>query len=204
MRFILGSALFIALCFAFEACGGSRQTNETPPNLIVLNAPASGTVRRVLVGEGVGVESGAPVIEIVVETASAPTANTNNSRNGAPSDSRTSIENLQREVERAAVEVSRVESLVGTNSAPQAQLDAARVEYQRAQERLQAARDRRPTIDNRLTAQGGNLTSANSTAREEIAYLRATTAGTVRVISVRAGQRVVSGQPLVTVSSGGR
>ena len=203
MKCVFGTALFITLCIVFAGCG-RRPTSETPPNLIVLNAPSSGTVRRVLVGEGIRVESGAPVIEIAIETASAPPTNANNSRNDVPSNPRTNIENLQREVERTAVEVARVESLVASNNAPQAQLDAARVEYQRAQERLQVARlSSRPTV-NRSVPQGGNSINANSTQREEVTYLRATTAGTVRVISVRAGQRVVAGQPLVTLSSGGR
>lgn len=197
--------LFAAvLCFAFAACGGYRrgQTNETASNLVVLNAPANGTVRRVLVGEGVAVERGAPVIEISVETAGATPVNNNSSSTRARTgDAPATIESLQREVERAAVEVARMESLVAANAAPPAQLDAARAVYQQAQERLQQARDGRAAMD-RTIAQRENSTAsvnANSPAREEIVYVRATTGGTVRVISIRAGQRVVVGQPLVTI-----
>ncbi|MEO8072808.1 MAG: hypothetical protein ABI686_06140 [Acidobacteriota bacterium] len=37
--------------------------------------------------------------------------------------------------------MQRMESLVASNSAPQAQLDAARADFQKAQEKLQAARE---------------------------------------------------------------
>ncbi len=123
---IVQMALVITACFALTACEG--RTNETSTNIVVLNAPASGTVRRVLVGEGVGVERGTPVVEIAI--LSAPQTMTNNSQARTRAEpARATIEDLQVEVERAAVEVARMESLVAANAAPPAQLDAARAVY---------------------------------------------------------------------------
>ncbi|MBA3440104.1 MAG: biotin/lipoyl-binding protein, partial [Pyrinomonadaceae bacterium] len=79
-------------------------------------------------------------------------------------------------------------------------------EYQRAQERLQQVRAGTQTASAALDAQRGNSGAAQSAATlpETIVPVRATAPGTLRVVSVRAGQQVRAGQPLATVSTAQR
>lgn len=201
-------ALTLVVCFSLTGCSsfrGSRTTErETPTNLVVLNAPVSGTVRRVLVSEGVAVGEGAPVIEIAVQQKAAPSS-TVDSQAQVQANARAAqqqTKRLEEEVARAAVEVQRVQSLVAMRAAPQPQLDAAQAEYQQAQERLQGARAGTHDTRRMLDAQPGNVEAARpiNTPTETIVHVRATMPGTLRVVSVRVGQQVRSGQPLATVS----
>ena len=212
-RVLRSFALTSIVCLGLTGCAslrGPRTTeNETPSNLVVLNAPTGGTVRRVLVSEGVAVDEGAPVIEIAVRRDAAPTQSIDP---GAQAQARVraarqQTRSLEEAVQRAAVEVQRVQSLIATNAAPRPQLDAAQAEYQRAQERLQQAQagtqDAQRNLDVRRTDPGA-AQPANPPPTETIVSVRATAPGTLRVVSVRVGQEVRAGQPLATVSTGKR
>ena len=81
----------------------------------------------------------------------------------------TEITNAENEVERTSVEVQRVESLVATNSVPQAQLDAARADFQKAQELLQNVREKKKNQETALLierSRGETVTSENMTGQK--------------------------------------
>lgn len=178
----------------------SSSTDDGAANIVVLAAPVAGIVRRVLVREGVNVAADAPVIEIETEVAAAPVTNTSAAEREARA--RAAAQNNattnQQEVERAAIEVQRMEALVRQNAAPPAQLDAARAVYQRAQERSQ-----RPAAiaANARAADPAATPATDARAASQIVTVRATTAGSLRVVSVRPGQRVAAGQPVATLAA---
>lgn len=210
------SGFFISLifasvvCFSFTGCSSLRSSrireSETPSNLVVLNAPTSGTVRRVLVSEGLPISAGAPVIEIAVQQQQAEPTSTVDPLGQAQARARTVQQQtaaLEEAAQRAAVEVQRVGSLVAGGAAPQPQLDAAQAVYQRAQERLQQARAGTQAVQRTIDAKRGNLGAAQAAVApaETIVAVRASAPGTLRVVSVRVGQQVRVGQPLATVST---
>src|SRR4051812_45331400 len=64
----LASCLALALA-AFVLSSSCRSTNEGDTGgVIVVNAPATGEVHRILVVEGTKVEAGTPIFEIAVQT----------------------------------------------------------------------------------------------------------------------------------------
>jgi multidrug efflux pump subunit AcrA (membrane-fusion protein) len=197
--------LLLTLTFG-AACRSSKTGTDggTPPGLIVINAPVTGEVRRVLVSEGVTVSEGTPILEIAVREG-VVTPNTADPRAKAIESVRVAsaeVTAAEDEVERASVEVQRVEPLVASGAAPQAQLDAARAQYQHAQERLQNLRSKQQNAqDNFVAQQGTDQPSARPAPSERIVPVRVPSAGNVRAISVRPGQHVTEGQPLATVSS---
>ncbi len=196
--------VLLVCCLAVTGCGSDADTASNSSgrsNVVVLNAPVSGIVRRVLVGEGVTVRDGAPVIEIETDAPPAAPGDAVAEREARRRAHAAAGQNagraMQEEVERAAIEVQRMESLVAQNAAPQAQLDAARAVYQRAQERQQGrGASGAPTA---LPAQDLQPASPANTAAPPSVFVRATSAGSVRVVSVRAGQRVEMGQPVATL-----
>ena len=210
-QFLASLALASVVCF-IPGCSSLRgsRTDESaaPSNLIVLNAPVDGTVRRVLVSEGVPVGAGAPIIEIAVQQKGALTSTVDPQAQAQARACAAQQETLALEdaVARAAIEVQRVRSLVATGAAPQPQLDAAQAEYQRAQERLQQARAGAPGASQTLSAQRGNIGIAQSitTPAGTIVPVRSAAPGTLRVVSVRPGQQVRVGQPLATISTAQR
>ncbi|MCP9492818.1 MAG: hypothetical protein MSG64_00015 [Pyrinomonadaceae bacterium MAG19_C2-C3] len=201
-RFYVASLVFIGLT-TFVACG-SRTTNNnaTRENLIVVNAPTAGVVRRVIAREGLPAREGAMLLEISVETpadaSNSAASNLNNAMSEAAerarqiANSRTRVDAATHNKERTAIEVARVESLVAAGQAPQSQLDAARAEFQRAQEQAQV-----PTVGVVVP------TSRPSVAPEvesKIVVVRVPANGTMRVISVKTGDRVRVNQPLATLT----
>ncbi|HEY9403619.1 MAG TPA: hypothetical protein VIQ24_13225, partial [Pyrinomonadaceae bacterium] len=127
---------------ALAACAGGR--DEARRGVVIVNAPVAGEVRRVLVREGMVVGAGTPVVEIAVRTeaesvprtkAEDPVARAGRNIGAAQA----GIEAARAEAVRAEVEVQRLTPLVASGDAPQAQLDGARAEYERAQRRLQEA-----------------------------------------------------------------
>jgi len=185
-------------------CHSSADKN-TASDLVVVKATAAGTVQRVLVSEDANVNEGATLIEIAVPVES-PTTNQNQAgeqARAAVSRTQRDISDAEAEVNRAAVEVQRVEPLVATGAAPQAQLDAARAQYQQAQERLQRVRESATQAQARAVVAAGSNTSTAAPALT-IVNVSAPTSGNVRVISVRAGQRVTAGQAIATVSTSPR
>jgi multidrug resistance efflux pump len=194
---ILLGILAIGVLF-YSACSTKRLGENEEANLIVVNAPVAGEVRRILVSENIAVDANAPIIEIAVRRAAADRSN----RNLPPrpgQNQRNNIEEAQREVERTSIEVARVEKLVISKTVPQSQLDAARADFQKAQERLlllQKSTDHQ--VNNQSTV---NRTVATEQPDETIVSVRAPTGGVVRIIGVKRGQIITAGQPLATIST---
>jgi multidrug resistance efflux pump len=207
--YVLALAVFVV----FATCAGCRSsggTNEAARGLIIVNAPAAGEVRRVLVREGMVVSVGTPLVEIAVRTeapTSAPTAQAEDpvSRAGKGiGAAQANIEAARAEAVRMEVEVQRLTALVSSGDAPQAQLDGARAVYEQAQRRLQEAQSAAQTAQSGLVVARQQQTrnpNANTTAApaEKIVIAEASSAGTVSVVSARVGDRVTAGQPLATL-----
>jgi multidrug resistance efflux pump len=202
-------ALFVLVftsLLASEACRSSETDNQSY-GVVVVSAPAAGEVRRVLVNEGAQVSEGAPIVEIAIDqqASAAPSpgesADARAGRNVRATEA--AIEAARAEVVKHEAEVLRLTPLVASGQAPQAQLDAERSLYEQAQRRLQQAQDASRQAQSELLAArqpGAQANTAQSTVpRVEIVIARATSSGTVAVISARVGDRVSSGQPLATV-----
>lgn len=203
--FALAVFLILATCVG---CGSSGSTNEAARGVIIVNAPAAGEVRRVLVREGMVVGVGTPIVEIAVRTEapnSAPTTQAEDPVSRAGKNigaAQANIEAARAEAVRTEVEVQRLTSLVASGDVPQAQLDGARADYERAQRRLQEAQSAAQNAQSGLVVarqQTRNPTAATSAPTEKIVIAEATSAGTVSVVSARPGDRVTTGQPLATL-----
>jgi multidrug efflux pump subunit AcrA (membrane-fusion protein) len=199
-----GLLIFVG-CALFAACGPAKNENAAN-NLIVVKATTAGTVERVLVNEGTEVNAGATILEIAV-----PLNPSTTNQNQPGEQARSAISRTQRDVadaeaaaNRAAVEVQRVEPLVATGAAPQAQLDAARAQYQQAQERLQRVRESAQQAQARAVVEQGSEAASAVAPAKTIVAVNTPAAGNLRVISVRAGQHVAAGQPIATISTRGR
>jgi multidrug resistance efflux pump len=204
--------LVLFLLVIVTACRSTTERSEgSVPGIIVVNAPATGEVRRVLVAEGVHVDAGAPIVEIAVQLeteAPAPSpresAESQAVRNYKAADAE--IEAARAEVVRHEAEVQRLTPLVASGQASQAELDGERALYERAQQRLQRAQDAKKNAETGLLAArqpGQNQGGAPMPAapRVQLVAARATSPGTVRVINARVGERVTSGQALATLSA---
>ena len=197
------------LCAGAAACHSSSVDNSSA-GVIVVSAPAKGEVRRVLVSEGAKVEAGTPIIEIAVKTempvatpSPGESADAQAARNLKAASAE--IEAARAEVVRYEAEVQRLTPLVASGQASQAELDGQRALYERAQQRLQKAKDAQANAQTGLIAArqpGKNQTQTVTTApREQLVTANASSSGTVRIISARVGDRVESGQPLATLRS---
>jgi membrane fusion protein (multidrug efflux system) len=187
-------------------CGSSGGGEGETAGVVIVNAPAAGEVRRVLVSEGVRLKKGDAVAEMVVraEGAAAPTPRPEDpvaaaGRNIASAQAE--IEAARAEVVRAEVDVSRLTPLVASGQASQGELDGARATYERAQQRLQRAQSAAQGAQAGLVAaRQPNRNVAPPTApSEKVVYATATSDGTVSAVSVRPGARVAAGQPLATL-----
>jgi multidrug efflux pump subunit AcrA (membrane-fusion protein) len=210
-----GAALFIALAAlsAAPACrSGAVRDEPSSLGVVVVNAPSAGEVRRVLVREGMQVGEGDPVVEIVVRTAAPataqpqgedPVARAGRSIGAAQGE----VEAARAEVVRTEVEVGRLTPLVATGEATQGQLDGARADYERAQQRFQRAQSAAQSAQSGLVVarqQSQNTSAAAPATVEQVVTARATSAGTVSAVSARVGETVRAGQPLATLRAGGR
>jgi pyruvate dehydrogenase E2 component (dihydrolipoamide acetyltransferase) len=205
-------AVALLLLAAGAACRSSvTESNES--GVVVVNAPAAGQVRRVLVSEGSQVAEGAPIVEIVVERKEATVAPSP----GESADQRAArnikaaeaeIDAARAEVVKHEAEVMRLTPLVASGQVPQAQLDAERALYEQAQRRLQQAQDKSKQAQSELLTARGQSSQANTAQsvvpQIETVFARTTSAGTVAVISTRVGDRVANGQPLATLRTDGR
>lgn len=199
----------ISLLSLLAACGSSKTQEENQQyGVVVVNAPAAGEVRRILVNEGAQVSAGTPIIEIAVQgqmQAATPTPGENAESRAVSSvrSSEAEIEAARAEVVRHEAEVQRLTPLVASGEASAAQLDGERALYERAQQRLQKAKDaeQQSQVELRVARQPGAQPNATgqSAPREQIVVARATSDGTVAVISARVGARVTNGQPLATL-----
>jgi multidrug efflux pump subunit AcrA (membrane-fusion protein) len=190
---------------SLSACGSRSNDGETA-GVVIVNAPAAGEVRRVLVSEGVRLKKGDAVAEIVVQTQStaAPTPRGEDpvaaaGRNIAAAQAE--VEAARAEVVRAEVEVARLTPLVASGQASQGELDGARSIYERAQQRLQRAQSAAQGAQAGLVAarQPNRTAPPASTPPEQVVYATASSDGTVSAVSIRQGARVTAGQPLATL-----
>jgi len=200
------SALFILAVVACSALASCRapQTDEQTGDIIVVNAPVAGVVRRVLVSEGAQVAAGTPIVEIAIAQQSSvaqPSAGESAESRAANNVrvSQAEIEAARAEVVRHEAEVQRLTPLVAAGQASQAELDGERALYERAQQRLQQAQQAARQADTGLLAARQPSATPPPVVREQTVTANATSAGTVRVISARVGDRVTSGQPLATI-----
>ncbi|MDQ1558756.1 MAG: hypothetical protein QOD32_1816 [Pyrinomonadaceae bacterium] len=202
----LHACALVALAVLASACAGGK--DDAGRGLIIVNAPVAGEVRRVLVREGMVVNAGTPLVEIVVRTEArgVPQATKTEdplARAGRNIDAaQARIEAARAETVRAEVEVQRLTPLVAAGDAQQAQLDGARAEYERAQRRLQEAQGAAQDAQSGLVAarrQPQTNAPAPVAPAEQIVAAEATSAGTVSVVSARVGDRVTAGQPLATL-----
>src|SRR5438270_6188977 len=208
------AALLLAAASASCRRGGAGDDNTDAGGIVVVNAPAAGVVRRVLVSEGVAVNEGAGVVEIAVRTqpqgarvspTEDPVARAAKNIGSAQNE----IEAARAEVVRAEVEVHRLEPLVASGQSSQGELDGARATYERAQQRFQRAQTAAESAQSGLVAArqqqlGGTKAPATSpTPTEQIVVARASVAGRVSVLNVRVGETVTAGQPLATLRAGG-
>jgi multidrug resistance efflux pump len=200
----------LSLCVMVAATTACRSSGSggKPAGLVVVNATATGVVRRVLASEGAAVNENAVLLEIAAQpqtpAAQQPQADDSQARAQATSAiAQREIQTGEAELQRAAVEVQRLQPLVASGSASQAQLDAARAQYQQAQEKLQRAKDAAQSAQRNLIAQQGRAQSQPPPKpTEQIIAVHVPSSGIVRVISVRAGQQVTAGQPVATIASG--
>jgi len=175
--------------------------------VIVVNAPATGEIRRVLAREGMEVVEGQPIAEIAVQPAaqSAPTtaADERQARAGLSIQAaQAEVDVARAEVVRHEVEVQRLTPLVSSGQASQGDLDGETALYERAQQRLQRAKTAAQQAQSGLVAarqQSLNSSIATPTPAEQIVAARASGAGTVSALNARIGERVVAGQPLATI-----
>jgi biotin carboxyl carrier protein len=201
----LALAAFAAASLACRS--GTGAGADDARGVVVVNAPAAGEVRRVLVREGMQLDAGAPVVEIVVRAegqSAAPTRTEDPQARAARTiqSSQSEVETARAEVVRAEVEVGRLTPLVAAGQASQGELDGARALYERAQQRFQQAQTAAQQAQSGLyTArqQSTNSPPASAPPAEQTVTARATSAGTVTAVSARVGDRVNAGQPLATL-----
>lgn len=186
------------------ACNSANVANGSR-GIVVVNAPAAGEVRRVLVSEGAAVNKGAAILEIAVLTdvRNTPQTTTDDSKTRAVKNIETAqaeLEAARAEVIRTEVDVQRLTPLVASGDAPQAQLDGARADYDAAQHRLRKAQSASADAQAGLVAaRQPSLNSIPAATSEQIVTAVTSSAGTVTAISVQVGARVTAGQPLATL-----
>jgi multidrug resistance efflux pump len=204
-KLLLTLALVSALAGA--ACRSTATDDNDSSGIVVVSAPAAGVVRRVLVGEGVRVASGAGVVEIALPApAPAPEAQGESPQQRAARNyqsANSEVEAARAEVVRHEAEVQRLTPLVAAGQASQGELDGERALYERAQQRLQRAQTATRDAQTGLTVAqqpgASRPTNAAPAPREQFVTANASSAGVVTVISVRPGERVTQGQPLATL-----
>ncbi|HYO62530.1 MAG TPA: hypothetical protein VER08_02625 [Pyrinomonadaceae bacterium] len=204
--FVLSCAAALAVssgCRTRTEVGGSESRG-----VIVVNAPSGGQVRRVLAREGLAVNEGDPLFEIVVRTegpaAPQPTQEDPQARAGRNvQTAQSEIEAARAEVVRYEVEVQRLAPLVAAGQASQGELDGARSLYERAQQRLRQAQESAQSAQTGLSVARQQSRApapvAATTPTEQVVTARASSAGTVTVVSARVGEQVTAGQPLATL-----
>lgn len=197
--------LTIVLLLTGVACSSAKDgDNTTAPGIIVVNAPATGEVKRILTPEGVHVNPGTPVVEIAVQNDTVATtakpgenAEAQAVRNYKAADAE--IEAARAEAVRHGAEVERLTPLVASGQASQGELDGERALYEGAQRRLQQAQEAKRNAEaGLLAARQPGLNRGNISTPQTVSAV-ATSAGTVAVISVRVGDKVKIGEPLATI-----
>jgi len=163
-------------------------------------------VKRIVVAEGVHVEPGTPIVEIVVQSEANRAATP--ARDGSEAKAISSyqsadaaIEAARTEVVRHEAEVARLTPLVDSGAASQAQLDGERSLYEQAQRRLTEAQEAKRNAEGALlAARQPNQSQVNvPTPREQIVSAVSSSPGKVAIINVRVGDLVKVGDPLATI-----
>lgn len=205
-RLIILHALLLFALAASSACGTKEGDSDDTSGVVIVNAPAAGEVRRVLVSEGVRLKKGDAVVEIVVSTVGAPAPTPRGEDPVAAAGrnittAQAEVEAARAEVVRAEVEVSRLTPLVASGQASQGELDGARSTYEKAQQRLQRAQSAAQGAQAGLVAarQPNRMSTPAPAPSEQIVYATASSDGMVSAVSVRPGARVNAGQPLATL-----
>lgn len=206
------------------ACQSSTSNSESA-NIVVVNAPVAGKVKRIVVAEGVHVDRGAPLVEIAVEsepvsvaTPKGPGAEARAAQSYQAADAE--IAAARAEVVRHEAEVGRLTPLVNSGEAAPGQLDGERALYEQAQRRLTQAQQAKRNAEGALLAarqpnqsqgeeaggqpsevsgQTSEVRTSASPPREQIVSAVAVSPGTIAVINVRVGETVKLGQPLATI-----
>lgn len=192
------SILLLAIALTYPLATACRTSVSDPNTEVVVNSPASGVVRRVLVDEGTSVEKDSAIIEIAIQRDQATASQTNKPTAEQALAARAAEANLvssEAEANRTAAELQRIEPLVKRGMASKAELEKARAQSLDAQERLRLAREK---------AQSAGATSKQPTTInpiEEIVTVRVPSAGTVRALTIQAGQQVTAGERLATLVS---
>ena len=181
----------ITIVAAVSLASGCHSAQKAP-SVVLVNAPANGVIRSVLVGEGATVEQGVALVEIAVQPDQASQVETQRQNKKSRSDS-SDLTAAEAEAGRAEAEVKRIAPLVSRGYASQSELDGARAKSQDAQARLQRARDNANKESKQQPSAGA------SGSEEQIVSVRAPSAGVVSAISARVGQRVTTGQPIASV-----
>ena len=210
MKQLLGILAVLALVVSSACQSQTGSDGADARGIIIVNAPATGEIRRVLVREGMAINEGAPIVEIAVrvEGQSTPPPQAEDPQARAARITQAAqleIEAARADVIRKEVEVQRLTPLVSSGDAPQAQLDGARAEFERAQRRLQQAQSLAENAQSGLATarqQPQNSSIPAQTFSEQIVPARASSAGTLSVINARVGERVTAGQPLATIRAG--
>jgi biotin carboxyl carrier protein len=188
------------------SCRSSSETEtHSDAGIIVVNAPAAGLVKRILVAESVHVNAGTPIIEITVQrqgpvSGQKPGESVESQavRNYKAADAE--IEAARAEAVRHGAEVDRLTPLVASGEASQGQLDGERSLYEQAQRRLQQAQDAKKLAESGLiSARQPSQAAGTPLPQQETVAAVAPSAGVVSVVAVRVGERVIAGQPLATL-----
>lgn len=195
-------ALLAGASFVATAC----RSAQSPQADVAVNAPATGIVRSVLVGDGSAIEKDAAIIEIAVASQPAGDQASNKQKDktvqqtAAATAARKNVAAAEGEANRTLVELQRIEPLVKRGLASRAELDKARAQNQDAQARLERARERANSVEQQRVAQQHGEQSPSGTPGEEIVAVRAPISGKIHQINVQAGQQVTAGQTLARVS----
>ena len=198
---LITSSIVLALLASVSSVASACRSSQSPQGDVAVNAPATGVVRSVLVGDGAAIEKDAAIIEIAVasepsgEQAGNQPKDKTAQQTSAASIARNNVVAAESDANRTLVELQRIEPLVKRGLASQAELDKARVQNQDAQARLERARERVKSVEQQRAEP-----SSPGTRNEEIVAVRAPIAGKIYQINVQAGQQVTAGQTLARVS----
>ena len=188
-----------------SACQSSKQSDGG--GIVVVNAPATGRVKRIVVAEGVHVETGTPIIEIVVQAAPSLTATP--AGGGAEAKAIGNYQSADAEIAAARAEavrheaeVARLTPLVNSGEASQGELDGERSLYEQAQRRLTQAQEAKRNAEGALlAARQPNQSQPISvpSPSEQVVSAVAGSPGKIAVVNTRVGDLVKIGEPLATI-----
>jgi multidrug efflux pump subunit AcrA (membrane-fusion protein) len=201
----LSLILFAVIAGCQSACQSTKPNHSG--GIAVVNSPVTGRVKRIVVAEGVHVETGTPIIEIVVQAGPSLTATP--AGGGAEAKAIGSYQSADAEIAAARAEavrheaeVARLTPLVNSGEASQGELDGERALYEQAQRRLTQAQEAKRNAEGALlAARQPNQSQPSSVPSpgEQVVSAVAGSPGRVAVINARIGDLVKIGEPLATI-----